>query len=293
MLGCSSPKKRANPYYSDTKLILPDTTSNDLKVEVYNQDRTVIDHGVITDPGHAQDTINIQDVPQDKDKHVTMDTGNYLDTATKDISTEDQGVCIPDCKGRQCGPDGCGGSCGSCPENSECIQGQCQCTPDCINRVCGPDGCGGQCKPGCPQGVMCTPDGKCADKTGPCKPKGGHFNCNPENPIVGNTGLNVLNSDVLDIYTCNNKQSVASGPEVVYKFTPSQDGQAIITLHTKHSDYIRLFLLNGSQCSSKNCIQQGVNNKLQFSIKKGSSYYIVIDAVKNRTASYTLDVVCQ
>lgn len=28
--------------------------------------------------------------------------------------------CIPNCSGRECGNDGCGGSCGSCPEGSDC-----------------------------------------------------------------------------------------------------------------------------------------------------------------------------
>ncbi len=34
--------------------------------------------------------------------------------------------CVPDCRGRHCGPDGCGGLCGSCPEGCTCSdQGQC------------------------------------------------------------------------------------------------------------------------------------------------------------------------
>lgn len=35
--------------------------------------------------------------------------------------------CTPMCTGRSCGPDGCGGLCGSCPEGSDCDElGQCQ-----------------------------------------------------------------------------------------------------------------------------------------------------------------------
>lgn len=35
------------------------------------------------------------------------------------------------------------------------------CKPDCTGRVCGSDGCGGTCPPGCPVGVCDEPTGKC------------------------------------------------------------------------------------------------------------------------------------
>lgn len=31
-------------------------------------------------------------------------------------------ICTPDCVGRPCGSDGCGGSCGTCPPNDSCIE---------------------------------------------------------------------------------------------------------------------------------------------------------------------------
>jgi hypothetical protein len=34
-------------------------------------------------------------------------------------------VCQPACQGKQCGGDGCGGACGTCPANQQCSQGQC------------------------------------------------------------------------------------------------------------------------------------------------------------------------
>ncbi|MBW2733497.1 MAG: hypothetical protein JRH20_14010 [Deltaproteobacteria bacterium] len=36
------------------------------------------------------------------------------------------GACLPWCKGRQCGDDGCGGSCGSCSSQATCKQGVCE-----------------------------------------------------------------------------------------------------------------------------------------------------------------------
>lgn len=57
------------------------------------------------------------------------------------------GPCVADCEDKECGPDGCGGSCGQCQQNSQCLfQGLC-CTPNCDDKECGPDGCGGHCGP--------------------------------------------------------------------------------------------------------------------------------------------------
>ena len=36
-------------------------------------------------------------------------------------------MCVPNCAGRVCGPDGCGGTCGACPANSTCAPAQNTC----------------------------------------------------------------------------------------------------------------------------------------------------------------------
>lgn len=72
-------------------------------------------------------------------------------------------LCQPACDGKECGPDGCGGSCGECmndcdpncegnepyPDPDLCDQeaGVCYslCCPDCCGKNCGDDGCGGIC----------------------------------------------------------------------------------------------------------------------------------------------------
>ncbi len=57
--------------------------------------------------------------------------------------------CTPDCAGRQCGDNGCGGSCGSCLGQDQCnASGICEpppCEPSCTGLECGNDGCGGSC----------------------------------------------------------------------------------------------------------------------------------------------------
>ena len=54
---------------------------------------------------------------------------------------------IPDCqlKNKECGDDGIGGSCGTCKEGQQCVNGKCVCKPECGDRECGDDGCGGSC----------------------------------------------------------------------------------------------------------------------------------------------------
>ncbi len=99
--------------------------------------------------------------------------GTCLDNA---VCTPDglcEVVCQPKCNGKECGPDGCGSTCGSCGANEQCTaQGQCLCVPNCVGKQCGPDGCGGSCGT-CGQFQSCTGSGKCAIVTPLC----GDGNC--------------------------------------------------------------------------------------------------------------------
>ncbi|MEC9071264.1 MAG: hypothetical protein VX938_02750, partial [Myxococcota bacterium] len=82
--------------------------------------------------------------------------------------------CKPDCEGKECGDDGCGGECGvGCPAvASECnaitFKCEAECTPACEEEglVCGDDGCGGKCGD-CDSGLKCD-DGQCLEEV--CAP---------------------------------------------------------------------------------------------------------------------------
>jgi hypothetical protein len=64
-------------------------------------------------------------------------------------------ACQPQCLGRTCGADGCGGLCGLCEEGEICQNGNCvACTPSCGEAECGDDGCGGSCG-SCDSGAVC------------------------------------------------------------------------------------------------------------------------------------------
>ena len=54
-------------------------------------------------------------------------------------------VCLPDCEGKTCGPDGCGGDCGGCYDGSPCtedacVDGACVFTPVTEGQACSDDG---------------------------------------------------------------------------------------------------------------------------------------------------------
>ncbi len=97
--------------------------------------------------------------------------GNSISAgACKPLFEQCLGGCVAFCEGYECGPDGCGGNCGSCGAGEQCKSGACVvvCVPTCEGKSCGSDGCGGQCGT-CGEGFVCV-DGECND-AGECKPR--------------------------------------------------------------------------------------------------------------------------
>lgn len=64
--------------------------------------------------------------------------------------------CKPDCTGKECGDDGCGGSCRKCSEGAVCAPDNKCCVTACSYNGfdCGPDFCGGSCGD-CTQPAVC------------------------------------------------------------------------------------------------------------------------------------------
>jgi hypothetical protein len=96
--------------------------------------------------------------------------------------------CTPDCDGKECGPDGCGGNCApGCGADEACQGGVCECTglacgseccsagevcyqdsccaPNCDDKECGTDGCGDSCGT-CPGTLTCDANGLCDCEAG-------------------------------------------------------------------------------------------------------------------------------
>ncbi|MBO4351343.1 MAG: M23 family metallopeptidase [Proteobacteria bacterium] len=79
------------------------------------------------------------------------------------LGLPDYTCCNPNCSGKACGDDGCGGLCGTCSGQSVCENNQCVCKPNCSGKACGDDGCGGLCG-------SCTGQNVCEGNQCVCKP---------------------------------------------------------------------------------------------------------------------------
>ena len=70
------------------------------------------------------------------------DNSSPADLHLTDNGGTDSG-CTPDCTGKECGDNGCGGSCGTCGNDEECKAGKCSpspCWPHCGEMVAVPEG---------------------------------------------------------------------------------------------------------------------------------------------------------
>lgn len=93
----------------------------------------------------------------DHDLDVIEDADGALDANDdSDLVVGPDADCRARCGMRECGPDGCGGTCPpGCAASEVCDEGVCVCVRNCGGRECGPDGCSGFCPPGCGIGEIC------------------------------------------------------------------------------------------------------------------------------------------
>lgn len=101
--------------------------------------------------------------------------------------------CVPNCDGRACGDDGCGGSCGSCGSNEVCDNGSCACVPTCEGGSCGDDGCGGECG-------LCDANEVCQDGSCLCVPECSGVVCGDDG--CGGSCGECAGNEVCDFGTC-------------------------------------------------------------------------------------------
>lgn len=103
--------------------------------------------------------------------------------------------CGQGCGGKQCGFDGQGNPCGTCPDGFYCTwDGLCEsdtpCEADCGVKQCGDDGCGGQCGT-CPAGLICSESDTCISPFGQdVSTSDEDVNCTPDcsDRVCGNDG---------------------------------------------------------------------------------------------------------
>jgi hypothetical protein len=95
-----------------------------------------------------------------------------------------QSPCKPECNGKECGDDGCGGQCGDCGTDAVCQDGVCAgcdqgCEPFQCGAVCGGADCGS-----CEEGFLCDTDGLCKCD---CQPQCAGKECGPDS-CLGSCG---------------------------------------------------------------------------------------------------------
>ncbi len=166
------------------------------------------------------------------------------DTEAEFDSTTDP-PCLPSCKGKMCGVDGCGVSCGTCDPGLDCVEGMCA-------VACG--------SPGCALGMPCAlPDGSAALCGGviDCDhgPQGNPLpvNLDVEN-LFGQAGVlmhtpnpnSIVATNPWELESASGKQSCASlqGAQTYWQHhvtirfvVPSADGYAQAA-----TDYVSLYL---------------------------------------------------
>lgn len=116
-------------YYIDSRLVRHYTTYGDpMLCGVYEQDSTILQSFTLGFKGLSfrfdfgnqnDDFLGSQIVNYWDPNGMRYDTGDALFTIN-------DSRCVPQCSGRQCGSNGCGGTCGTCSSNEQsCQNGQC------------------------------------------------------------------------------------------------------------------------------------------------------------------------
>lgn len=128
------------------------TTTTEDKDTTGQQDTGVEDINVEDDTAGEPDQTGKEDVIDPEDDKVVPD----------EVSGPD---CFEICGEAECGTiDEC--NCGECTGNYVCETNMCVCKPNCDGKECGADGCGGECGT-CTGGEVCAMDGTCGEACDP------------------------------------------------------------------------------------------------------------------------------
>ena len=112
--------------------------------------------------------------PQSGCEHSNVENGSAcIDEGIDKICVDGECLCKPACEGKECGPDGCGGTCGTCEDDDECT----------LNEDCDAGSC-------VSTALECDDDNLCTDDS--CEPAQGcvYLNnavpCDDGNPCTAN-----------------------------------------------------------------------------------------------------------
>jgi uncharacterized protein (TIGR03382 family) len=191
--------------------------------------------------------------------------------------------CFPDCAGKECGDNGCGGKCGDCPPFDSCVDGVCKlCEPDCEGKACGSDGCGGSCGE-CEFGDYCLPNGQC-EALPRCEPTA-LLPCEAET-----TGSTEDGSNLFQAYSCAG--GLKKGTEVVYEFSAEVDDQVTIVVEELEGNIDLGLFLMGDPCIEDHCLAYD-SKKIVASVEAGQTYFVVVDGAAGAPTMFKLGIKCK
>jgi hypothetical protein len=212
---------------------------------------------------------------------IVLDGYHSYSSGAYTLNIESPGGCTPDCSGKNCGDDGCGGSCGSCTGGETCVSGVCTgCTPDCSGKNCGDDGCGGSCG-SCSGGQVCN-DGVCEDP-----PASGCTVISGAGSYTGNTTGESNDYFGTGGDSCDGQDDA---PDVCYEWSPTVSGVHELSLCNGNTFYDTILMVwNADSSSQLACNDDGdgcsdYQSKLDFDADVGTTYIVVVDgwrAIRN------------
>ena len=222
-------------------------------------------------------------------------SGNQSGEYVLEISSP--GGCVASCAGKECGDDGCGGSCGTCGEGTECQSGLCDCVAVCDGVECGDNGCGGSCG-SCEGGESCIA-GACIGGG----PTDGDT-CASAIPITSvpftHAGTTVeAGSDYgYGAGACPGESTGwgAGSPDLVYVFTAAATGEYTASLTTSSFDSTLYAAtdcgnINGSCLGGDDDICSSCTESITFSLTAGTTVWVFVDGYSNSggtSGSYSL-----
>lgn len=215
-------------------------------------------------------------------------------------------VCVPECTGRVCGYDGCGGNCppgsdGKCTGDQHCNynDGQCGtiCYPACTGKACGDDGCGSTCKPGCASADDCTADGYC-DTEGRCQ-AAGELKCDADNYTDGGGTTGSGTTMSLYHYSSGCASAYNPGPEKAYKLVVGAGESGNLEVEISQSlpfmaTFLDVYMIEdtGNGCQAADCVARGLDG-FTYQVPasaSGHTYYLVADAGIRNNGSFTITI---
>ena len=170
-----------------------------------------------------------------------------------------------------------------------CSVGACHfCPSNCVNRYCGDDGCGNSCG-SCPEGFLCDEfSGTCGKQL--CTPSL-HLTCGDE--LTDLSFANTETTNQVQSISCQpDPETIHSrrGPEMAFVF---EDPEAVsITVGAPQSYEQGLFLLEpgpAGECDATRCVAYD-GYELNAPVEPGKTYYVLVDSYEGQSLDETFNI---